>query len=228
MPFLYNQQNPLLITPGFAMHFLSGPVTQAPDYAEMPAQLYDAYLDATWRPQVTPYFGGELGIRAGVYSDFDHVTTDSLRFTGEGVGVLTLSPSLRLKAGVIYLDRLKVKLLPAGGLVWTPNPDVRFDILFPNPKISRRLTTWGTTDWWIYGRGEYGGGDWTIGHNGRTERVDYNDYRIALGLEFARRKGLNGLFEIGYSFQRELCYEYDDPAKFTPDSSVFLHAGLAY
>ncbi len=228
VPFLYNQQNPLLITPGFAMYFLSGPISQPPDFADMPAHLYDAYLDTTWRPQVTPYFGGELGFRVGVYSDFEHVDTDSLRFTGEGLGVLTLSPSLRFKAGVIYLDRLRVKLLPAGGFVWTPNPDVRFDILFPNPKIARRLTTWGTTDWWFYGRGEYGGGSWTIDHNHHTERVDYNDFRVALGLEFAGPRGRSGLFEVGLSFERELRYELGDPPRFIPDPSVFLHAGLAF
>ena len=69
---------------------------------------------------------------------------------GKGLAVLTFSPSIKIKAGVWYLDRVVVKILPAGGICWTPNPDVYFDILFPNPKIGKRLTTWGNTDWWIY------------------------------------------------------------------------------
>ena len=113
-------------------------------------------------PQVTPWFGGELDFRIGVYSDFSKVTTESLRYTGRGLVVLTFRPAVKVKAGIFYLDRIRVKILPAGGIVWTPNSDVRFDILFPDPKIARRLTTIGNTEWWLYARGEYGGGSWTV------------------------------------------------------------------
>ena len=152
---LLNVETPLLITPGIATYFLTNPTVAAPH------EFYDAYLDGAWNPQITPAFGAELNARVGVYSDFNRVTAESLRYTGHGLVVISLSPDLKLKGGVVYLDRLYIKVLPAGGVVWTPNPDVRFDILFPNPKITRRIATYGITDWWIYARGEYGGDDWT-------------------------------------------------------------------
>lgn len=237
IPFLYNQQNPLLVTPGFTFHFLSGPETTPTQPADLPAQLYDAYLDAAWRPQITPWFGGELGFRIGVYSDFRGKTTlEALRYTGSGLAVLTFSPSMQLKAGVVYLDRLRVKLLPAGGIVWTPNSDLRFEILFPNPRIARRVSVMGTTEWWLYGRGEYGGGSWEVIRDtgasaGTTDRVDYNDIRIGGGFEFDKRGGVSGLIEVGAAFSREIMFRETPPARpelFAPTPSLYLRAGLAY
>ena len=67
-----------------------------------------------------------------------------------------------MKLGVWYLNRVEYKLLPTCGVVWSPNDNVRFDILFPNPKYSQRLTAMGDTEWWWYLSGVYGGDAWTI------------------------------------------------------------------
>ena len=175
-----------------------------PPPPDLPPRTYDAYLDAAWNPQVTTWFGGELNFRIGVYSDFNNVDTDAIRYMGKGLAVLTFSPSIKIKAGVWYLDRVVVKILPAGGICWTPNPDVYFDILFPNPKIGKRLTTWGNTDWWLYCSGAYGGGTWQITRkngltpdpscpmNGQADVFDYNDIRVAVGLEFNTLSSFTG------------------------------------
>ena len=134
---------------------------------------------------------------------------------------------MKLKAGIVYLDRVRVKMLPAGGLVWTPNQDWRFDILFPNPRVSRRMCTTGVSDWWLYARGEYGGDSWVVSEPG-ADQVDYNDLRVALGIESVRRGGGNFLFEVGIAFDRELRArsDRDNPTK-VPDT-FFLRAGLAF
>jgi hypothetical protein len=238
-PLLYNTQTPLLVTPGFAVHYWEGPVSIAPAApgdpapADMPPRTYDAYLDFAWNPWVTDFFGGELDFRTGVYSDFVQVTSQSLRVFGKGVAVVKLTPCLTLKAGLWYLDRVKVKMLPAGGLVWTPNADVYFDLLFPNPKIAKRLTTWGNTDWWFYGRGEYGGGVWTVKRNPdfynlRHDLVDYDDIRIAVGLEFKTPRQFSGYFEAGLACSRELNYKSGLPPAYFPRNTVFLGAGMSY
>jgi hypothetical protein len=236
IPFLYNTETPLLVTPGFAFHWWNGPASQFLSgqvwrSIDMPPRAYDAYLDAAWNPQATPWLGGELSFRVGVYSDFKKVIDDSVRFPAKGLAVLTFSPSFKIKAGVVYLDRYPVKILPAGGIVWTPNPDVRFEILFPNPKLSTRLTTWGNTEWWGYARGEYGGGAWTVTRVDpglSPDLVGYNDLRFSVGLEFIRLGGLKGLFEAGVSFDRELRYRSHLPTVFYPNTTMFLRGGLAY
>ena len=103
-------------------------------------------------------------------------------------------------------------------------------MLFPNPKVAKRLTTYGNTEWWGYLRGEYGGGAWTVSRlrsGNRTDLVGYNNCE-AVGVEFIRLGGLTGLFETGVAFERNLRYKSMSPAKYYPNTTVFLHAGLAY
>lgn len=242
-PFFYNRQMPILITPGFGLHLWDGPITD--DGFDLPPRVYDGYLDAAWLPQITPWLGADLGVRVGVHSDFQEFVAESIRVQGRGYAVLSFSPSFQVKAGVIYLNRNRVKLLPAGGVIWTPNPDWRFDILFPNPKVAVRWRTVGLTEWWWYLRGDYGGGTWTVKHEtgepgliGRVDSIDYNDLRVAGGLQFLRSPGLHGFAEVGFAFNREILYFPVDPlpptvpATFnpnqTPSETIFVGAGLAF
>ena len=231
VPFFYNTETPLLVTPGFAMHYWNGPKKPAPPSptADLPAHVFDAYLDAAWNPQVTPWFGGELSFRVGVYSDFERIRHDSIRYIGKGMAVLSFSPSFKIKAGVWYLDRNQVKILPAGGLIWTPNTDIRFEILFPDPKFAKRLANYGNTEWWFTIRGEYGGDAWTVVRdNGILDSVDYNDFRCAVGLEWVNASRLSGVFEVGFAFEREIYYTSRLPEIFRPNTTVFLRGGLTY
>jgi hypothetical protein len=226
-PFL-KTSNPLLITPGFGIHFFEGPVTEDPDFADLPPNTYDAYLDTAWHPQITPWLGANLGVRVGAYSDFQTFNTHSIRIMGRGLGVVTLTPTLKLALGVVYIDRVLIKLFPAGGLIWTPNPDARYEILFPNPKLAHRWTTLGNTDLWGYISGEYGGGSWTIERIGDvSDQADYNDIRVNLGLEGYGYRGLHGFFEVGYVFERQIIYRSGSPNYF-PSDTVMLRAGLEY
>lgn len=231
IPFFRNVDRPVFITPGFAFQFWNGP--KAPG-VHLPPQTYEAYLDAAWNPQLSPVLGAELNFRTGVYSDFQKVDERAIRFQGRGLGVVSLSPGVKLKAGVWYLDRNKIKLLPAGGLVWTPTPDVDFQITFPDPRLAIRLPGYSSVEWWLYCRGEYGGDNWTAEVVGGLEpyEVDYNDLRVALGVEFKTVRELRGLIEVGGAFDRELIFNPPlgaaDINPFRPDPTVFLRAGLAY
>ncbi len=230
IPLFRNTFTPLLITPGFAMHLWAGP----PSPFDLPPRAYDAYLDAAWNPQITPWFGGEVSFRTGIYSDFQRITAQSMRYMGKGMAVLTFSPTIKIKAGVWYLDRNKIKLLPAGGIIWTPNDMTRLDILFPNPKLARRLANYGNTEWWLYVRGEYGGGKWSVKRPPSPpfvttfmDSVDYNDFRAALGLEWDNTRLFDGLFEVGISFEREV-FSRMQGITFRPNPMIFARGGLTY
>ena len=230
-PFFY-QQAPLLVTPGFAFNNISSPGGGGLD-AALPPRMYDAYLDTAWKPQITNFLSADLGVRVGVYSDFDHVSTDSIRIMGRGLLVMALTPTMQLAGGIVYLDRQKTKLLPAGGLIWTPNEDVRFEILFPRPKLSKRFTTLGTTQLWGYIGGEYGGGSWTVDLNdgmgfNANDRVDFNDIRVTGGLEWRCHAGTRLWFELGYVFNREVLYETNSNRNFDPNDNFMLRAGVAF
>jgi len=217
---------PLFISPAFALHLWDGPSFMA---ADLPPTAYSAYLDAQWASDPNLQIGAEVGFRVGVYTDFNTLNDDSLRIQGLGLGVLRLTPTLTAKIGVMYLDRNKIKILPAGGLLWTPTPQVRFDFFFPQPKLSAYLTTVGRFELWGYVAGEYGGGAWTIERaDGTSDAVDINDIRISSGIEWTGPRGLTGFVEAGFVFRRQVIYVVTPADSFNPDDSYMIRAGLSF
>ena len=231
-PMFYNIQTPLLVTPGFAFNFLEGPLTSVPPVAgepDLPSQLYDAYLDFAWYPRCYEWLGGELGIRTGVWSDFQNVNSDSIRLMGRGLGSVALTPNLDVLFGAVYLDRIDVKLLPAGGFYYRPTPEWDMYLVFPNPKVRRFLTAIGNTKWYGYGAGEYGGGSWTVERFGPVDdRIDYNDIRVIGGLEWETQSFIRGHIEVGYVWDREIIFVSGMPPNFTPDDTIMLRAGIDF
>lgn len=245
VPFFHNSQvnlnhAPLLITPGFGLQLWDGPETNIygnpPIYADLPPNTYDVFVDTAWNPRLTPLFGAELGLRVGIYTNWDVLVWQSWRLMGRAIGTLQMTPTIQAKAGIIYLDRNLVKLLPALGFVWTPDADTRYDIFFPAPRVTRRLTTMANRNVWGYLAGEYGGGAWTFRrsnplYNGITP-FDYNDVRITLGTEFVpvSGHGLTGNMEVGYVFARQLFYVDGPPQGQYQDlaDTWMLRVGLAY
>lgn len=248
LPIFPNPKNPLYVSPGFGLHLWDGPAFPDSFPADLPSQAYDAYLDVTWRPQFNDAFGMELALRPGIYSSFDAINSQSIRLQGRGLGFIRLSPAWQLALGAVYLDRLDIKLLPAGGLIWTPNEKNRLEFLFPKPKLARYLMTAGSnTEWWIYATGEYGGGSWTIERTGETDplvagmddQIDINDFRVMLGIEFKPTQNIDGnlpparrayvaYFEVGYAFEREILYRSGVPDEFNLPETYLFRGGVRF
>jgi hypothetical protein len=217
---------PLFISPAFALHLWDGPSFLP---ADLPPNAYSAYIDTQWASDPNLQLGVEMGFRIGVYTDFKTLNDHSLRIQGLGLGVFRLTPTLTAKVGAMYLDRNKIKILPAGGLLWTPTPQVRFDIFFPQPKLSAYLTTVGRYELWGYIAGEYGGGAWTIQRaDGTSDRVDINDIRVSAGIEWTGPRGLNGFVEGGFVFKRQVIYVVTPSDSFDPGDTYMVRAGISY
>ena len=210
VPIFFNPNTPLLLTPGFAFNWFEGPI--GPE-ADLPPRVYDAYLDAAWFPRFTDWLGADLGLRTGVWTDFEAVNSDSIRIMGRGLGVISISPRMDVHVGIWYLDRNRYPLLPAGGLHWRPNPEWDAFLVFPNPKVRKRFVNIGTSQWWWYVAGEYGGGRWTVERDpaglaaGADDDIDYNDIRVIGGLEWETQTQARGHVEVGYVFDREIIYD---------------------
>lgn len=231
IPRFFGGARPLYLIPSYTHTLWDGPTN--PDFA-LPSNAFAGFLDTGWESDPVKTVGVELGLRIGVFADFDAINSDSVRYQGKAMGRLRLTPTSTGRAGVFYLDRNKIKLLPAFGILWAPNPDTRFDIFFPEPKLAHYLTTVGNSDMWWYLTGNYGGGNWTIKQpDGSNDQVDINDIRIMMGLEFGRsdqiRQGLRvGFVEGGYAFNRELVYRVQSPGELDLENSFVLRAGFAY
>jgi hypothetical protein len=224
-PMFYNIETPLLVTPGFAFNWLEGPGVPGTD---LPSQVYDAYLDFAWYPRCYEWLGGELGFRTGVWSDFENVNSDSLRFLGRGLASVSTAPNFDILFGAVYLDRVDVKLLPAGGFYWRPTPEWDVYAVFPNPKVRKFLTAIGNSKWYGYAAGEYGMGSWTVERSIGDDRIDINDIRVIGGLEWETQTFIRGHIEIGYVFDREIVYVSGLPGQFDPDDTFMVRAGVDF
>lgn len=207
IPLFASQENPFLFEPRFAMNYWSGPKSNVYDMA---AHTFDASLGLRWLPkfqlaQMATPLNFDLFFSIGIYSDFEKVTGSSFRFPSWGYVSLDVTNNIKAKIGVWYLDRVRNKVFPSGGVIWSPNPQWEFQILFPNPRVTYRPPGASLKDMSVFARGEYGGGSWTVSHDllGNCQ-TDYNDYRLLFGIDWKGRANGQGFFEIGVAFAREL------------------------
>ena len=152
--------------------------------------------------------------------------------TGHGIAAWTCSPTITLVLGADYLDRTDVPLLPVAGLVWKPNDDAKFELVFPQPKISHRVYWNGVrnpgVEDWVYIGGELGGGTWAIQRaDGASDVLNYRDLRAFLGIERKAFGHISPRFEVGYVFYRKL--ELDQAqTDFVPTNTLMVRGALAY
>ncbi len=229
---------PLLITPGFILSLWDPPAILGTPEAiasnitsEIPPRVYSAYLDFYWTPHLTERLTVETNFRIGVYSDFESVGSDAIRPQGYLAGIWQTSPTLALKLGAAYINRVEYELLPVGGVIWTPNQFTHFDITFPNPKLSHYGWTWGSTDVWWYLAAEYGGGTWEIEQlvNNENTLMDLDDIRAILGFEWTGGYiGAKGFVEVGYVFNRKIVIDSSPRYEQDLDSTFMLRGGLAF
>ena len=219
--------SPLVITPGFGVQYLQGPQN-----ADLPPRLCDGYVDFRWLSQVTPTLGLDLAVTPGIFSDFEQDSDKAFRMPGHAAAAWTWNETTKLVAGAAYLDRFDIEWIPIGGIVWTPNEDWQFDLIFPHPRISCR-NYWGGNlgermQDWLYLAAEFTGDAWAIRRSdGRDEQVVLSDYRIVLGMERKVLGGVSSRCEIGYVFGRKIEYRSETP-DFHPTDTVMLRGGLTY
>jgi hypothetical protein len=221
------RNSPLVISPGFEMQTL-----EAPANVELPQRLYTGYTQFRWLSQVTPTLGFDLAVTPGVYSDFDQSDSKAFRLTAHGAAAWTWNEHAKIALGVAYLDMPDTNFIPIGGLIWTPNDEVTFDLVFPHPKISHRFHLGGErgdeVQHWVYLAGEFANDAWAMRQStGASCQVMLRDYRLLLGVERKVPGGLNARFEVGYVFGRRVRYTGDLP-DFYPADTVMVRGGLTY
>jgi hypothetical protein len=194
---------PLLITPAFNIRLLTGP-----SVTDLPPRLYETYVDFMWVPQFLPRLKGLLAVTPSYYSDFQRSDSTAFRVQGKALALYDLMPErLQLVSGLLYLDRDDVVMLPAGGLIWTPNDWIRWELLFPKPKLMSKFNEGLGFEDWVYGTCEWGGNTYAIERlSGLKDHVTWQDFRLLIGVERKLDGGAGYRFEAGYVLGRSVRY----------------------
>lgn len=214
------------IAPSFGLTLWSGPLGPPTNRMSMPSKTFEAALAAGARPQFTKDFGMDVWVQVGLASAFSKVTSKAIFIRGRALGTLRINEQIDAVGGVVYYDRNRYKLLPSGGVTWKPNDGNLWYLVFPNPKLSRFLSKVNETDWWGYIQGDIGGGRWLVNEEYGSVNVDYNDYRVGVGVTFSTPSSIAGSLEIGGAFGREL-YAFGG-AWYKPKSMIYLKGGIMY
>ena len=214
---------PLLISPTFNTRLLNGPVT--PD---LPNQIYETYLDLLWVPRLSPRWTAIIGVAPSYYGDFEADDSNAFRMTGKGLARFDWSPTVQVLFGVLYLNRNDVMLLPAGGIIWTPNDAKRYELLFPRPKLAHRITLGECYEDWIYLGGEFGGNTYAVATaTGVDDFITLRDLRAYVGLERKLNGGAGYRLEAGYVFARVVEFESGIP-DFEAKDAFMLRGGFTF
>jgi hypothetical protein len=212
----------LFVTPRAGIHFVSAPAS-----TDLPPELYDFSFDTTAFIPINDRWMIQLAAVPSVFSDLK-ATQHAFRMMGRGLVFYRWSQKLQLAGGFVYLGRQDITALPAAGFIWTPTDDVKFDIMFPKPRIGYRYSHNEERERWVYATGELGGGSWAFQRtNGQDDVATYSDYQLLLGIENKTPAALSWQFEAGYVFSRRLEY-LSTPGETDFPSTAVLRVILSY
>lgn len=195
----YDEIPPLNITPGAAIHRWS-----APTGLDLPEAVYDVYLDFYAQPWQSERGSFSLGVTPGIYGDFQRLE-GAFQWSGWALASRHLGPQWTIAGGAAYVRQLRASWLPIGGVIWAPNETTRLELLFPRPKLTRRLSDNQLWTHWGYVAGHFGGGAWSVADTPQSNvMVSYSDLRLLAGWEAFSLSGYEWRGELGYVFARDL------------------------
>lgn len=215
---------------GTGIHFVDGPGRSGSD---LPPRLFDIFWNTRFKAETDYGFGIDANFKMGLFTDFEDSVREGWRFPGRVLAYSdfwTVEKTGRVVAGFEYLDLEQTEILPAGGVIFEPNPDTQIDLYFPRPQIRLRVDQEESGDQWLYFRGEYHGSAWAIERTaGNADLVSLTEYRATVGLETIPndKEESSSFFEVGFLFNRDLEYR-SGVGNFQPDDTIVLRWGSRY
>jgi hypothetical protein len=224
---MLRRDTPLLVTPQFGVHFLDNAGA-----LDLPTELFDAAVEFRHLRKLgmSPW-GIDVAATVGYYSDYEQSDSEALRVTGRGIAAYEASPTTKYVIGAAYLNRAGASVLPIAGVIYQPDPTMRWELVFPRPRVAWQTANSVVGDEeWLYVGGEFGGGVWSITRpsTGELDLINYSDWRLLAGYERKVLGRLSWRLEGGYAFNRELEYDDSATADVSLDDSLFLRGGLTY
>ena len=221
---LFGEGNYLAVSPQYSAAYFEGP-----SVVDLPSKGISGGVDFTWLGSFNETWGGIFGVTPSYNSDTE-TSNNAIRYIGRGLLSWNYQPEyMKILMGVILVDRRDLTILPAGGLIWTPNEQMKVDLLFPTPKIAYRSSmTPGIHEDWVYMAGVFGGRTFAVERMaGGSDQLTYADIRLLFGYERIKPGGAGWFFETGLVFDRQLEY-WDNTADFKMKEAVVFRGGLSF
>ena len=171
----------------------------------------------------------QVGLTPQFNSDFKGgLTSRALFLDGRAVALKRLSPHWQLALGAEFLDRVQNRVIPYGGVVWSPSDRWEFRFMFPKSRISYYAGNHRGVDTWLYAAAEYNVDAFAIYREAsRTnEQVEMQDYRLLLGCN-AQYGRLITFLEAGSVLRRQLRFSGPDP-RFDVAPTAMVRAGFTF
>ena len=222
---------PPFIQAGFSLTDLDVPLSY-----DLPGELYDVSLGASWMRRINDRWMLRLTASAAYASDGQNNSSDAWQFRGGVFGIFQQTERWQWVLGALASGRNDIPVIPAAGAVWEPRRDLRIDLLLPRPRVSWLVFEKPNRQQWMYFQAGFTGGTWAFERlSGADDVLTYREWRLVLGWESVAPKrpgqfiSLDPKFgaEVGYAFGREFEFESDLP-NIDPDSGVMLRAYLTY
>ncbi len=209
---------------GYAVHFVGGPIQ-----TDMPPRLFELFVGYRAIGDLSARWGYDVTVSPGIYTDFEGHAHQGWRIRGLGLATYRWSAATTVVLGVACLDRENLDVLPVGGLVIQPNSFTRWELVFPEPRVSTTVHL-GNQERpsRLYLRGQLGGGSWAIERDSDAADIaTYQDLRAFVGISSEDEDGQSTFMEIGYVFDRRL--EYRSGIGDMPfDDTIMFRSGVRY
>lgn len=196
---------------------------------ELPSDLYQFDLQFFYRRSLSERLSVLAIVSPAIRSD---LSTDDRAMRLFALGLLNwewIPDRVTLSGGAVMLGRADLPVLPALGLMWTPNRRTRLDLRFPLAKAGYRLTKdGGNSETWAYISGGLGGTTWAVTKaDGQTDEFSLRDYRLFIGWERLVSGGGGCFTELGVALGRRVEWERPHLEVEFP-SAAMIQAGWRY
>lgn len=168
-------------------------------------------------------------------SDGKSTNSEGLNVFGSGVGLWTYSERLKWAFGLAYTNSGDYDIFPIIGATWKPNELWVVDLMFPAPKVSRKIERWSRSDatYWGYLGFAFDANDAVFETDWGTDaRLERSDVRLSLGVEKKAEAGLRWAAELGTTFSRDFDVESLEGrywrADYSPDAALYFKTKFAF
>lgn len=219
-----------LTGPEFAYRSWEGPQFIGLPALGLPSSVYHIgwnFALATANPNrdINYYFS----FNPSVNSDFQQdLSSDAYNWDGVGIVYWRVLSDVQLALGAGYWDRVRDRIIPYAGVIWTPNPAWEFRLMFPRSRISYSLGKIGEGVHWLYLNGEYHVEAYEVMMQpaGFREKIELQDWRVTLGVESAH-PSFTKFLEAGFIFGRHARFNNAVP-DFNLGNGFIARAGIRF